>query len=352
MVHRQTFFADYEHFWSLVGSDRDAVDGALIALIFVMLAMGTQFVSLPSVKERAQTAEFYSFKDVIIYDNHASDSWAFAGVLIRQAYAMGLNRDPDVIIPHASHFEKQQRRKLWQAVLLQDTFLTVILKLPPTATHTDVNVEDLHEDPETSIGSSHHSDIAFVRAMWALANLVQETLCSPRSLDLPISSSPRHKTKLVSDFRSVYRSFPDMFRSWNETTICEIATRDKRMVRQTLFLTSNYFHCLMLLHSEDSDEVPINVRGTLEAAHDAINSFFLLHTLFASEAVVWWVFQHRAFSEALVIATLVKDETEATSDPLYVRAKADVVRMIEILQLDCAHSSVAQTRVSVLSNYL
>ena len=32
----------------------------------------------------------------LINDNHASDGWAFAGVLIRQAYAMGLHRDPNV----------------------------------------------------------------------------------------------------------------------------------------------------------------------------------------------------------------------------------------------------------------
>lgn len=92
---------------------------------------------------------------LIIYflmnDNHAADAWAFAGILIRQAYALGLNRDPSIIVPHAHPFEKQQRRKVWQAVLFQDTFLTVILKLPPTATHTDVRVEDLALEVEESL---------------------------------------------------------------------------------------------------------------------------------------------------------------------------------------------------------
>ena len=93
---------------------------------------------------------------LIIYflmnDNHAADAWAFAGILIRQAYALGLNRDPSIIVPHAHPFEKQQRRKVWQAVLLQDTFLTVILKLPPTATHADVRVEAL--EVEESLNES------------------------------------------------------------------------------------------------------------------------------------------------------------------------------------------------------
>lgn len=32
----------------------------------------------------------------LINDNHASDGWAFAGILMRQAYAMGLHRDPNI----------------------------------------------------------------------------------------------------------------------------------------------------------------------------------------------------------------------------------------------------------------
>lgn len=44
--------------------------------------------------------------------------------------------------------------RVWQAVLFQDTFLTVILKLPPTATHTDVRVEDLGLEEEESLTES------------------------------------------------------------------------------------------------------------------------------------------------------------------------------------------------------
>jgi len=122
MLHRQTFYADYEHFWSLTRPEKDQVDAAFVALIFVMLALGTQFVSSTAVKERKQTAEFYasasnqalrmssylssaSIRSIqamvlityfLINDNHASDGWAFAGILMRQAYAMGLHRDPNI----------------------------------------------------------------------------------------------------------------------------------------------------------------------------------------------------------------------------------------------------------------
>jgi hypothetical protein len=202
--------------------------------------MGTQFTTTPP-KERQQTAEFYvsaahqslrmssylnkaSIRSIqamvlityfLINDNHASDGWAFAGILSRQAYAMGLHRDPNIVSPNATHFEKQQRRKLWQAVLLQDTFLTVLLSLPPSATHTDVNVSDLIDEPIPNSTSSSPTippnislsanlatdptDTAYIRGCWNLANLVQETICSPRSLDLPISSTPRQKTKLLAD---------------------------------------------------------------------------------------------------------------------------------------------------------
>ncbi|TVY16047.1 Fusarisetin A cluster transcription factor fsa6 [Lachnellula arida] len=387
MLHRQTFYADYTHFWSLPQPERDRADAAFVALVFSMLAMGTHFVTTTSPRERQQTAEFYvsaahqslrlssylnkaSVRSIqamvlvtyfLINDNHASDGWAFAGILIRQAYAMGLHRDPNIVSPHASTFDKQQRRKLWQAVLLQDTFLTVLLSLPPSATHTDVNVEDLQDDA-SSIANTNPTDTAYIRGCWTLANLVQETICSPRSLDLPISSTPRQKAKLLADFRAVYRSFPDVFRCWDTETIALLTQTNKRIVRQTLFLTSNYFHNVMLLHSSASDEVPVNARGALEAAHDAITAFFLFYELFDSEAKVWWVFNHRAFLEALCIGGIIKDTVKEEGgldllarDPLFVRAKADILRMIEVMQAMSEGedgSDVALTRVSVLTAYL
>lgn len=59
MIHRESFQKDYDYFWSLSPGDRPSTDGDLIALTFVMLAMGTQFVALPSPDEKEQTAEFY-----------------------------------------------------------------------------------------------------------------------------------------------------------------------------------------------------------------------------------------------------------------------------------------------------
>lgn len=349
-----------------------------------MLALGTQFVTSTSAKERKQTAEFYASASnqalrlssylstaslcsiqamvlityFLINDNHASDGWAFAGILIRQAYAMGLHRDPNIVTPNASPFEKQQRRKVWQAVLLQDTFLTVLLSLPPSATHTDVSVDDLLDDT-SSIASSDPTDTAYIRGSWMLANLVQETVCSPRSLDMAICATARHKSKLVAEFRSVYRSFPDVFRSWDGYSLTRLAATDKRIVRQTLFLSSNYFHNLMLVHASESPEVPVNVRGTLEAAHDAISAFFLFYSLLELEARVWWVLNHRAFLEALCIGNVLREAAKEsggidiiTRDPLFARARTDITRMMQIMELVGEDSEVARTRVKILREFL
>ncbi|KAK4226327.1 putative Zn(II)2Cys6 transcription factor [Podospora fimiseda] len=422
MLHRQTFYADYEHFWSLHPQERNGSDASFVALICVMLALGTQFVTSTSPPERKQTAEFYasasnqalrmssylstaSIRSVqamvlityfLINDNHASDGWAFAGILMRQAYAMGLHRDPNIVVPDASPFEKQQRRKVWQAVLLQDTFLTVLLSLPPTATHTDVSVDDLVED-DSSIASDDPTDVAYLRGSWTLANLVQETICSPRSLDVPICTTVRHKSKLVSDYRAVYRSFPGTFRYWEFDGLKEMCNNgNKRVVRQTLFLSSNYYHNLMLVHASESlPDVPVNVRMTLEAAHEAINAFFVYVKLFEAEARVWWVFCHRAFLEALCIGNVLREVVRREragvkvepvdgenvngdvvvvgggqgvvdgdkgaeggiweKDPLFVRAKDDIVKMIEIMQSMSQGeqaSETARTRVQVLSELL
>ena len=235
----------------------------------------------------------------LMNDNHAADTWAFAGILIRHAYALGLNRDPSLHVPNATPFEKQQRRKLWQAVLLQDTFLTVILKLPPTATHNDVRVEDLHEEVDPTHADIGVTDISYISSMWDLANMVQKTVCTPRSLSLPISPTAAARKKLVEQFTRLYSSFAPPLRTFSEAAICELARRDKRPARQTLFLTSNYYHCLMLINLDEHETLEADIHGTLNAAHEAINSFFVLHTLFEDEARVWYHFQHRAFSEAV-----------------------------------------------------
>ncbi|KAI8957213.1 fungal-specific transcription factor domain-containing protein [Daldinia sp. FL1419] len=385
IIDRHQFYHEYEHFWSL--RDSEKTDAAFVGLLFTMMALGTQFVLTTNPKDRKQTAEFYasagnqalrmssylntaSLRSVqamvlvgyfLINDNHASDGWAFSGLLLRQAYAMGLHRDPNIVVPNASEFEKQQRRKLWQAVLVQDTFLTVLLSLPPNATHTDVKVEDFIDDV-SGFGESNPVDTAYIRGSWMLANLVQETISSPRSLDVPICSTQRQKSKLVADFRAVYRSFPDVFRSWDQESIAQLARTNKRVVRQTLFLSSNYYHNLMLVHASESPDVPVNVRATLEAAHEAITCFFVLCTLFDPEARVWWVFHHRAFLEALCIGSVLREagRDPATADqflrdPLFARARADITRMVQIMKMMADGewgSDDARTRVAVLSEFL
>ncbi|KAI5866650.1 fungal-specific transcription factor domain-containing protein [Durotheca rogersii] len=386
IIDRHAFYLEYEQFWAL--QDAEKTDAAFVGLLFTMMALGTQFVSTTNARDRKQTSEFYasagnqalrmmsylntaSLRSVqamvligyfLINDNHASDGWAFSGLLLRQAYAMGLHRDPNLVIPNGSAFEKQQRRKLWQAVLVQDTFLTVLLSLPPNATHTDVKVDDFVDDPTGA--EPDLTDAAYLRGTWMLANLVQETISSPRSLDVPICATQRQKSKLVADFRAVYRSFPDVFRSWDQESIAQLACTNKRAVRQTLFLSSNYYHNLMLVHASESADVPVNVRATLEAAHEAIASFFVLFTLFDTEARVWWVFHHRAFLEALCIGNVLHEAAHDPSaaaadqffrDPVFARARADITRMVQILKVMAdgeQGTEDARTRVAVLSEFL
>ena len=281
----------------------------------------------------------------LMNDNHASDAYAWSGILLRQAYAMRLHRNPDLVSPDASPVERQVRRKVWQAVFFQDTFLTVLLKLPPTATHSDVQPDSLvdeetlraqgvnldvnvnvntnsrvenlmsisviapPQDPTPSPQLAHFlvdpavdkQDVEYIRSMWKLGNLVQESLSSPMSLAIPLAGSARQKASVISTFRALYRSFPSHLTLLDPQTIAAQAAVNPRAVRQNLFLNSNYHHCLMILQLSANEEagVECNVRGTLEAAHEAISAFFKLHRSFESEAGVWWVFQHRAFEEAV-----------------------------------------------------
>lgn len=68
MIHHESFLRDYDFFWLLAPEERPSVDGSLVALMFVMLAMGTQFVTLPSSDDKEQTAEFYGKIRAPVYE--------------------------------------------------------------------------------------------------------------------------------------------------------------------------------------------------------------------------------------------------------------------------------------------
>ncbi|KAF2219593.1 fungal-specific transcription factor domain-containing protein [Elsinoe ampelina] len=405
-IHRRTFFTNYERFWAQPLSIKNDTDADLLALHYTIYALGTQFMQFPSYEERASSAEFYasaanqalriysylnraSMRSMaamtlltyfLMNDNHASDAYAWSGILLRQAYALRLHRDPEFIDLNISEIEKQTRRRLWQAVFFQDTFLTVLLKLPPTATHSDVQLDNLMDEaslkadgfevdipfqsrvenlmsinviaPPVEVSlppppvditpylvdhTVDKADVEYIRSMWKLGNLVQENLSSPMSLNLPLVSSPRQKTSLVSSFRALYRSFPNVLTILDFSTLQAEATVNPRGVRQNLFLTSNFYHCLMILQASENDEagVECNIRGSLEAAHEALWSFFKLVKLFELEATVWWVFQHRAFEEAVTIAKLLSIEPTQdvnVNDALYTKCKNDVMTMIDFLK--------------------
>ena len=355
MVHRRNFYADYERFWSLPLAEKQVADPVLVALHFVIYAMGTQFIATPSDQERAQIAEFYVSASqqalrlssylsrasvrtlqamvLICYflmnDNHASDAWAFGGVLMRQAYAMGLHRDPDIFSPRCSLSDKQQRRKLWQAVLFQDTFLTVLLKLPPTATFSDVRVESLTDELDDYVANGPSngtsdpiinpmsisniapmpdvfpvyelSDRQYIRSMWHMANLVQRSVCTPRSLNNPLTTSPHEKSNLIAQYHDLLSSFPAVLTTSDESTILDLANANQRLLRQNLFFRSNFWHCVMILNADENEAggVVADVKATLDAARMALQAFFHFWEYLRVDAGVWWVFQHRAFEEAV-----------------------------------------------------
>jgi len=372
MVHRQRFYGEYDHFWSLSLAERGKADASMLALHFAMYAMGAQFIQMESEQARAQIAEFYvsaahqslrlypflsrtSIRSIqamilmgyfLMNDNKATDAWAFGGILIRQAYAMGLNRNPSSMVPNGTPVEKQQRRKVWQAVYFQDTFLTVILKLPPTTTFSDVTVDSLTEDPldqpislnpdapdasppissnpmsianiaprepsppitpSSANHAGHHNDVEFIRSMWRMADLVQSTICIPRALSQPLTSSPRQKLALLNQFRTMYASFPPSLTATSRAAFTSLVASDGRLARQNLFLRSNYWHCLMVIEADENEAggVRCDVRGALEAGRYALGSFFDFWDGLRVDAGVWWVFQHRAFEEAVSAYSMV-----------------------------------------------
>lgn len=109
-------------------------------------------------------------------------------------------------------------------------------------------------------------------------------------------------------------------------------------------------------------EVQVNIKGVLEAAHEAIAAFFLLWEVFGLEARVWWVFCHRAFLQGVCVGDLLRSEMQngnAKSDGadagLWARARSDIARVVEIMtemSIGEEPGGVCSTRVEVLRKYL
>jgi hypothetical protein len=268
----------------------------------------------------------------LLNSGRASDGWAFSGILVRQAYATGLNREPTLISPKFTLYERLERRRLWHGIVCQDTFMSMSLRLPPAATHGDIDqAAPLSENDESSyltdgsppsgeedpINGPRVSDSGYVQGMYNLAILAQETISTPRSLSLPVASNSRQRGLLLARFRATYRFFPDVFRAWDETSIAQLAQQGhRRLVRQIIFLTGLFWHCMTLFQSEGLEETNITqsdskspsqaasnmdlvIRGTLEAAHESMRAFFVIHAVLGDEGSVWWAFCHRAFSASV-----------------------------------------------------
>jgi len=105
----------------------------------------------------------------------------------------------------------------------------------------------------------------------------------------------------------------------------------------------------MVIQADDSESVSCNVRGALDAARMALASFFHFWEFLRVDAGVWWVFQFRAFEEALLMARILATQDATASDPLFKLAKLDVRKTLDVLELVGRVSPEMQkTRTDVL----
>lgn len=244
----------------------------------------------------------------LISNNHISDAWTFSGMTQRQAYGLGLNLIPYISRPEDSFLQRQQRCRLWQATMFQDTSLSLYCAMPPGTTFHDIDPSCLrchetfpavnqHESPETSspltdlsINSiddeSQVNDVAFRRAMLEYATWCQSKICIPRALRRGLCTDAAHKAKLIAEFLSMYLNWSPPFNSYSDS---RFGGQDTRLLRQIIAVSSNFFWVLMCLYM-DKDEaagVESDIYGALEAAHEGLSAFFVIVRYVPSQAEMW-----------------------------------------------------------------
>lgn len=245
----------------------------------------------------------------LTHDNHTSDAWTFSGITQRQAYVLQLNREPSLVVPEASVTEMNMRSKLWAAIIFQESSIALKLGMPSTSSQCDVGPHSLkYEDADSALSGDQpaiklsseltRTDISYVKSIWAYSSFVQENICKQRALGLPLCQTNERKRELVSAFRSLYRSFPEPFGSYEPG---RFMVPNRRVVRQQIALTQSFFHAMMLLCADENDQADVitDIYSTFEAAHEALNAFFMMNALFGDETISWWACQQTAFEEAV-----------------------------------------------------
>lgn len=305
------------------------------ALIVVAVSAGHQAIRISSYLNRISITTVQTmilFFYFLINDNHISDAWTFSGITQRQAYVLQLNREPNLIVPHASVAEKNLRCKLWSMIIFQESGIAISLRLPSTSLQCDVGPHSLDYDeadqlanphplqngvPTTGIPSAERirTDISYCKSIWAYAVFVQENVCRQRALGLPVCQSNDHKREMLSAFRSLYRSFPQPFGSYDPKRFLDPSLR---VARQQIALTQSFFHAMMLICADENVQADVitDTYGTFEAAHEAMGAFFAMNALFGDETNGWWAYQHRAFEEAvrqISISHMISIERETYS---------------------------------------
>jgi hypothetical protein len=110
-----------------------------------------------------------------------------------------------------------------------------------------------------------------------------------------------NKANLISSYDELFKSFPATMIVSDHQAIAGLSSTNPRLLRQNLFFRSNYWHCVMIIQADVNEArgVTCDVRGALGAARMALASFLEFWDFLRVDASVWWVFQHRAFEEAV-----------------------------------------------------
>jgi len=251
----------------------------------------------------------------LVNDNHASDAWTFSGITLRQAYVLQLNRNPDIVVPEASPAEKHTRIRLWAFIVHQDSALAMFLKLPPSASLSDVKPYLLHYNEEDAMSGLYGAnplspdmgpsyaeaarlDIAYVRMLWSMSLYQLEYICTPRALGLPLCRSRAHQQELISKFHSIYQSSIKPFGSYD---VQRFYVSNPRLAKQQQAAACSVFHNLMIIAADNNEVngVPCDLYVALGAAHEALIAFFAMMEFFGTEVNGWWAYQHRAFEQAV-----------------------------------------------------
>lgn len=329
--------------------ERSLASRVFVCLSFQCLRM-TNFFQRPSIKS---VQIMLLIGNVLQNDRNPGVAWTLMGMTVRSAETMGLHK----VSARSETTETRFRRRLWYAIVWQDTILSISHDRSTSTTCSYAEISSL-QTPETlgissgvpNLVSSVPSNTSYEDSIRSLCPIIHAILTMRCSV--PISTS--QYCTIESLYSAIERLRKDAKPDLQDRMLC--TTRGQHMEYLALTFSLAYAEselCRPVIElrpsnfeSQDSQRVQSIQQLFVQSARDTIHTFLDIRE-FDRKLVRTWAAMHRVLSTSLVLGLISPEECWMGSVQIGQRIDP-LMRLIPVLEDLIVENETAEN--DVLSN--